>query len=350
MSIINSKQKKELINAYYYRMQAFGIDLNKKDLEKKLLFLDEKELRDIFLDIMKGNEKDITTLLNRLNIPAANKNETINDLQEQVKKSLNLSSITEFNNKKKSYFKFKAEDGSIYLVRNLDNDSKQLFLEILNNKNVANTPDGKKNTAEIFKFLQSKQFIEIPLENSMNIDSSKHPKTQVTILKEIEKQFPTKQVIASVTENLYIVKGNSDEEDIILSITKENNKYKVSPLIQKTYGSKPEEMRKENVQNQTEMPNDIIIELENNEEIGKVIEDGLNMNLSDEMINENVIETINTKYPKFKTIPSLSIIIMSLIKKIKEKRNKSSQSNSLGGKQYILTTNKTNHYLDSEVA
>lgn len=350
MSIINKKQKKELINAYYYRIQAFGIDLNKGDLEKKLLSLDEKELRNIFLDMMKGNEKDITTLLNRLNIPAANKNEALNDLQEQVKKSLNLSSITEFNNKKKGYFKFKAEDGSIYVVRNLGNDSKQLFLDILNNKNVTNSVDGKQNTAEIFKFLQSKQFIEIPLENSMDIDASKHTKTQITILKEIEKQFPNKKVMAGLTENLYIVKGNNNEEDIILSITKENGKYKVLPLVQKTYGSNPEKMNKENVQNQTEMPNDIILELENNEEIGKVIEDGLNMKLSNEIINENVIETINTKYPKFKNIPSLGIIIMSIINRRKEKRNNSSQSNSLGGKQYILTSNKNNHYFDNEAA
>ncbi len=347
---ITNKQKKEIINSYYFRMLALDIDLKKEDLEKKLLSLDEKELQKIFLDMMKGSGKDITTLLNKLNIPAANKNETINNLQEQVKKSLNLSSIIEFSNQRKNYFKFKSEDGTIYVVRNLGNDSKELFLNILNNKNITNSTDGKANTAEIFKFLRNKQFIEVPLENASNINEEKVPKTQVAIIREIEKQFPNKQVVAGTSENLYIVKGNADEEDIILSITKENNKYKVSPLVQKTYGSKLDNNSKENVHNDTEVPNDIIIELENNEEISQVIEDGLNINLSDEMINENVTQTINTKYPKFKTIPSLRTVIMNLIKKIKEKRNKNSQNNSLGGKQYVLKNNKGLQFIDNDAA
>lgn len=111
---ITDKQKKAIIDSYYFRMLAFVIDLKKEDLEKKLLSLDEKGLQEILSDMMKGSKKDIIILLNKLNIPAADKNETINDLQEQVKKSLNLSSITEFSNQRKNYFKFKSEDRTIY--------------------------------------------------------------------------------------------------------------------------------------------------------------------------------------------------------------------------------------------
>ena len=93
MGAINTKQKKEVINAYYYRMQALGIDIKIIDLEKKLLPLKFNYLKNLFSEIMKGNKLDIITLLNKLGIPASNKNEPTNNLNELMQKE-NIDSGT----------------------------------------------------------------------------------------------------------------------------------------------------------------------------------------------------------------------------------------------------------------
>ena len=353
MGVIINRQREASILAFSYRLKAANIDVNFNDLTKKLHSLPIDELNDLMSNFMSFNQNEKIETLRKLGIPAADKTETINKLKDEVKKSLNLSDITEFENQHKRYFKFKDASGNITVVRNLGYDSKELFTSILNNTNLANNQDGKKNTSEIFKFLKNNQFIEIPLENSTDIDTNKHSKTQISIVKEIEKQFPDKQIVTGLKENLYIVKGNNGEDDIILSIKKENRKYKVTALEQKSYGAKPElSTEKENIHSKTEVPNDIIIELEKNEEIAQIIEDGLNSNLTDEQISNNTNNIIETKYPKFKNIPNLASIIMTLINKKKNNRGKGAQSNSLGGRQYILTNNKlpvhSNEY--SEVA
>lgn len=349
MGLINERQKQAIIDAYYFRLEAANIDLDKRALKEKLNSLPNDELNKVLSKIMGGNQNNIMTSLKSLNIPVTDKTEALDSLKEQVKKSLNLSSIIEFNSTHRDYFKFKDSNGDITIVRNLGNDSKELFTSILNSSVNINSSDGKKNTSDIFRSLKNNKFIEIPLDNSININTDKYSKVQVSIVREIEKQFPDKQVVASPSEGIYIVKGSINEDDIILSVTKQNGKYKVSPLTQKTYGSKLDKA-KENVQSDTEVPNDIILELENNEEVAKIIEDGLNMNLSDEQISENATEVINKKYSKFRNIPTLSAIIMTLIRRRKEKRNNSSQSNSLGGRQYIFTNGTSNHYTDSEAA
>lgn len=335
MNIIDKRRKEAIIDSYYFRIMANGIDLSKKQLQEKFSNLNEQALNNTFITIMQGNKREIITSLLGLNMQASDKDATISNLKEEVKKSLNLSSITEFSDNKKDYFKFKSADGNIFIVRNLENDSKQLFMDILNNKNIVSNSSGAKNTEEIFRFLKNKKFININTENSNNINETKYTKSQISLIREIEKQFPGKQIIVGKEENLYIVRGSSNEDDIILSANMETGKYRISALQQKTYGVKTDKSdSKENMQATTQIPNDIIIELENNQEIAQTIENGLEMNLSDEEISINTQQVISSRFPNFMATSRLAIIIMELIK-----RKRKNKLNHNKGRQLVLTNN-----------
>lgn len=339
MNIIDKRRKEAIIDSYYFRIMANGIDLSKKQLQEKFSNLNEQALNNTFITIMQGNKREIITSLLGLNMQASDKDATISNLKEEVKKSLNLSSITEFSDNKKDYFKFKSADGNIFIVRNLGNDSKQLFMDILNNKNIVSNASGAKNTEEIFRFLKNKKFININTENSNNINETKYTKSQISLIREIEKQFPGKQIVVGMNENLYIVKGNSNEDDIILSANIVNGKYKISALQQKTYGNKSNKSdTKENVQTDNGIPNDIIIELENNQEIAQSIENGLNMNLSDEEISINTHAIISSRFPTLMATSGLTVIIMELIRRKREKK-----LNKNRGKQLVLTNTQYNN-------
>lgn len=334
MSIIDKRRKEAIIGSYYFRIIANGIEVSRNQLQEKLNNLNEQELSQTFIMIIHGNKKDIINNLSGLNMQASDKDVTITNLKEEVKKSLNLSSITEFSDNNKDYFKFKSADGNIFIVRNFGNDSKQLFMDILNNKNIVSNASGAKNTEEIFRFLKNKKFININTENSNNINEAKYTKSQISLIREIEKQFPGKQIIVGKEENLYIVRGSSNEDDIILSANMENGKYKISSLQQKTYGVKTNKNdSKENMQATTQIPNDIIIELENNQKIVQTIENGLEMNLSDEEISINTQQVISSRFPNFMATSGLTAIIMELIRRKKSKRLKT------GGRQLVLTNN-----------
>lgn len=335
MNIIDKRRNEAIIDSYYFRIMANGIDLSKKQLQEKFSNSNEQELNNTFITIMKGNKREIITSLLGLNMQASDKDATISNLKEEVKKSLNLSSITEFSDNKKDYFKFKSADGNIFIVRNLGNDSKQLFMDILNNKNIVSNASGTKNTEEIFRFLKNKKFININTENSNNINEAEYTKSQISLIREIENQFPGKQIIVGKEENLYIIRGSSNEDDIILSANMENGKYRISALQQKTYGVRTDKNdSKENMQTTTEIPNDIIIELENNQVIAQTIENGLEMNLSDEEISINTQQVISSRFPNFMATSGLTAIIMELIR-----RKRENKLNHNKGRQLVLTNN-----------
>lgn len=340
MNIIDKRRKEAIIDSYYFRIMANGIDLSKNQLQEKFSNLNEQELNNTFITIMKGNKRDIITNLLELNMQVSDKDATINNLKEEVKKSLNLSSITEFSDNKKDYFKFKGADGNIFIVRNIGNDSKQLFMDILNNKNIVSNSSGAKNTEEIFRFLKNKKFININIENSNNVNEAEYTKSQISLIKELENQFPGKQIIVGKEENLYIVRGNFNEDDIILSANMENGKYRISALQQKIYGVKADKNdSKENMQTTTGIPYDIIIELENDQEIAQTIENGLNTNLSDEEISINTQQVISSRFPSFMATSGLAVIIMELIRRRRQNR----QTINNRGRQFVLTNNQYNN-------
>ena len=334
MTKMEERQKQAIIDSFYFRCKAYGIDVDKKILQDKLINYDRKSLDELLLNIMRGNRDTMTSSLQKLHLPInIQKNEI--ELKEEVKKALNLQDITEFGSLESNYFKFKDQEGNIIVVRNLGDDSKVLFNDILNNTNLVNNPNGKQNASDIFKFLKNKKFIEIPLTNSEQINQEKTNKYQQKVLNMLKEKIGNREIIISPDENLYIVKGPTSNDDIILKGIYENGHYNVKPLSQKTYGAKVDEnASKEQTTSHIEVPNNIVAEIDSDIEITSIIEEGIDTNMPEDTIVRKVQEQMTKKQHQYSTLPNLASIIIAVIA-LKKTRKKGS-SNSMSGRQKVL--------------
>lgn len=334
MTKIEEKQKQAIIDNFYFRCKAYNIDIEKKILQDKLINYDMKSLDELLLNMMKSNSDTIASSLQKLHLPITiQKNET--ELKEEVKKALNLQDITEFGSLESNYFKFKDQQGNITVVRNLGDDSKALFSDILNNTDLVNNQNGKQNASDIFKFLKNKKFIEINLTNSEQINKEKITKYQQKVLNMLKEKVGNREIVISPDENLYIVKGTTSKDDIILKGIYENGHYNVKPLSQKTYGAKVDEnTTQEQTTSHIEVPNNIVAEIDNDIEITAIIEEGIDTNMPDDTIVRKVQEQMTKKQHRYSTLPTLTSIIIAVIA-LKKARKKGS-SNSIGGNQKVL--------------
>lgn len=348
MGKIDDRMKMELIKSYAFRLKALGISFDYNNYKKTFNNVPNNEISNKLALLMKNKEETIN-YLNKLGIKANDKVNS-NNLTEKIKKQLNLSDITEFNSNGKDYFKFKSSDGQIYIVRNMGDDSKELFMHILNTSNI-NYDDGKKNASEIFKRLNEKKFIEIQMTKSNEIKDKDKNKSQMAIIKKLEAKFPEKEIIASFEENIYIVKGNTTDEDILLSASYEDGKFKVRNIVQKTYGKKVDNIKNPNKKEETksvEIPNDILEEIENDIDVNNIIEEGLNNNLNNETIVEVATNKLQAKDNKFRNINIALVINMMIARAKKARQSHSQSSNSMGGRQYVLSNNNhVNLYEDN---
>lgn len=348
MGKIDDRMKMELIKSYAFRLKALGISFDYNNYKKTFNNVPNNEINNKLSLLMKNQEETIN-YLNKLGIKA-NEKVNSNNLTEKIKKQLNLSDITEFSSNGKDYFKFKSSDGQIYIVRNMGDDSKELFMHILNTSSI-NYIDGKKNASEIFRRLNEKKFIEIQMTKSDEINDKDKNKSQMAIIKKIETKFPEKEIIASFEENIYIVKGNTTDEDILLSASYENGKFKVRNIVQKTYGKKVDNIKNPNKKEETksvEIPNDILEEIENDIDVNNIIEEGLNNNLNDETIVEVATNTLQAKDNKFRNINIALVINMMIARAKKARQSHNQSSNSMGGRQYVLSNNNhVNLYEDN---
>lgn len=347
MTKIEARQKETAIDNFYFHISS-EIKVNQDDLRSKFRNLNYNKLKELLFDIMLGNSNTKSNTLRKLKIPIIDKFKETRELKEDVKKALNLQDITEFGLNDTHYLKFKDKNGNITIVRNLGDDAKVLFSDILNNTDLVNSKDSKQNTSDIFKFLKNKKFIEVSLTNSENIDeknTSKHKKRVLDILKEKVKDRP---ISISSDEDLYVINGNTSNEDIIFKGTYENGHYNVKPLIQKGYDVKDDDKSKQGNSNANiEVPNDIVIELDNNKEISNIIEGGLNLNLVDDQIKNIVEKNINEKNHKYKNLPNLTAIIMTVIA-LKRKKREEKHSNNLNGRQKILFNPNTPNLVNDD--
>ena len=162
---------------------------------------------------------------------------------------------------------------------------------------------------------------------------------QVSVIKSLEKQFPEREIITSLEENFYIVKGNETEKDILLSPVYENGKVTLKQISQKTYGSKIDvESSKKEESNNFEIPNEIMLELENDIELENMINEGLDNNLNDETISSIAEKNLIKKNRKFENI-NLALALSIIISNIKLKRKNATKNHKLSGRQYVLTPN-----------
>lgn len=347
MGKMKDREQLELIKSYAFRLKAFGINFEYGKFKNVFSKFPSNEINNKLSSLM--NDKDNTIIyLNQLGIKAIDKY-NINNLTEKVKKQLNLSDVIEFTSNDKDYFKFRSNDGQIFIVRNLGNDSKQLFMNILKASSI-NFDDGKKNADLIFRRLNDKKFIEIQMEKSDEIRNEQKDAAKMAIIKKLEQRFPDKQIIASLEESIYIIKGNNSEEDIVLSANYENGKFKIRKVTQKTYGKKVESEEKPDKKEETndvEVPKDILEEIENDIDLHKIIEEGIENNLDDQTIESVATNTLINKNSKFTNI-NVAFIINRMIALARQRRQSNSQNtNSLGGRQYTLNTNSRINLFDN---
>ena len=87
-----------------------------------------------------------------------------------------------------------------------------------------------------------------------------------------------------------------------------------------------------------EVPKDILEEIENDIDLHKIIEEGIENNLDDQTIESVATNTLINKNSKFTNI-NVAFIINRMIALARQRRQSNSQNtNSLGGRQYTLNT------------
>lgn len=337
MGKIDDRKRMELIKSYGYRLKAAGISFDYRSLKKVFMLLSQEEINESFIALTKDKDNIIFNL-NKLGIKATDRRINNNDLTDKIKKQLNLSDVTEFKNNDKDYFKFKDIAGQIYVVRNLGDDSKELFMNILNTTSIENE-NGKKNANEIFKLLNKNKFIEVNVHDSDKMESNKYSAAKLELLHRVEREFPQQKVVVVPDEDMFIVKGKVDgvDDDLVLSIVMEDNKYKLVPVNQKTYSKKDNQIddpEMNDANKNIELPNDFIIEIENDQEINDLIENGLNENIGDEAIQEEATSTLQARGGRFANI-SVATIIANMIRRRREER----QNVNTKGRQYVLSSN-----------
>jgi len=313
MDFMTRRINQTLINDYCFRIEAAGVTVDRNSLIQRLGKMNEQEIISNMNTILSGREEEIISTLNGIGVNAVSSK--IN-LEDEVAKKLNLESITEFENNGKSYFKFKDKEGNIRVTRNLGDDSKSLFMDILNNYNVVSNVDDKKNADEIFKFLNDYKLIGIGLENIKNLDNDKNiSDVNREIINEMKKSYPDKEIMYSVTEDIYIIKGEGKEKDQILNLKSIDGKLTVNKIEQKGYKNDNEQQKQNSSVSEEEMNNS----LENDEELSKMIIDNYQNNVSDDITISKIIEKLKEKYPDYKDEEKLMETAKNLVDKVKEK-------------------------------
>ena len=96
-----------------------------------------------------------------------------------------------------------------------------------------------------------------------------------------------------------------------------------------------------------EVPKDILEEIENDIDLHKIIEEGIENNLDDQTIESVATNTLINKNSKFTNI-NVAFIINRMIALARQRRQSNSQNtNSLGGRQYTLNTNSRINLVDN---
>jgi len=128
MGKMENNIKKGIIESYAFRLKALGLSFKYSDYKTAFSKIPGDKIYETLSNLVRNKETAISYLTN-LGVKVK---DSVNNLTDKIKKQLNLSNVTEFNHDNKDYFKFKDSNNQIYVVRNLGEDSKELFTNILN--------------------------------------------------------------------------------------------------------------------------------------------------------------------------------------------------------------------------
>ncbi len=169
------------------------------------------------------------------------------EVKEEMKAKLNLESVTDFVNDGKSYIKIKLSDGTNKILQNMTNyKADDIFNEI--QKHFVSGADGELNVEEMFAALE-KTFIDVPLTDSREVNTEKITDEQNKKKVFVESNFPGKSVEVSVDENIYIVKGEGLEDEVVKVDTKDNN-YVIYKVEEQSYSNNSEVSNEEAINNE----------------------------------------------------------------------------------------------------
>lgn len=330
-SLLRKYENRNRLDHYWYQIKHKNVDVDKKEFFAKYEKLDSKEIDDAMNTMLKGTSEQLTRTLNSKGIKASNKSSNLKDTKDKndlVAKKLDLDSITEFENNGKNYFKFKDKDGNIRITENIGDDSKELFADILNNYNVITGDDNKKNADEIFKFLNDYKLITVGMESSKNNNMDNIPIANRAIIEQLKNAFPGKEIIYSIKEDIYVIKGENNEKDEILNIKSIDGKFRIDKVEQKGYQNS--ESKKENEsENSKYEENDLLNELENDEELTKTIVDNEKIGVADDITLSNIMKQMQEK--GYANKENSTKIAMNLIEKVREKNKEEIGMLSTGG-------------------
>ena len=325
---LKNYEKRNQIDHYLTQIKyRKKVEVDEEEFKKKFEKLDSKSIDEYLGIMLKGSPEQIAATLNSTGIKTTSKGieeQTKKTDLDDVAKKLNMESITEFENNGKNYFKFKDKDGNIRITENIGDDSKELFTDILNNYNVTTGEDDKKNADEIFKFLNDYKLITIGMESSKNVSMDSIPPANKAIIEELKNKFPNKEIIYSVKEDIYVIKGENNEKDEILNIKSIEGRLQINKVEQKGYQNS--ESKKENEEYGEE---GLLNELENDEELSKTIIDSEKSGVAEDITIGNIIKQMNEK--GYKNDENSIRIAIELMKKVREKNKEEIGTLRTGG-------------------
>lgn len=173
--------------------------------------------------------------------------------ETEIQMALNMSEITDFKRDGKIYIKITYSDGRVQVIENRNaKDTKQIF-EDIQRLRFLNSMDGIMNAEAAFKELL-KDYREVALDNVMFMNQDKLNMKEQSMLNFVQINFPNNRVLASVVENIFVIKGNPD---ITVEVLESNGNYSLKQVGEASYGV--QEQRQEIVRTEmiVERPNNI---------------------------------------------------------------------------------------------
>ncbi len=239
----------------------------------------------------------------------------------EIQQALNMSEVTDFTKDGKTYIKITYRDGRVQIIENRSGkDTKEIFKDIQRLK-ALNNIDGTMNAEAAFRELL-KDYREVSLNNTMFLNQDKLEIKEQSKLNFVQMNFPNNQVFASVTENIFIIKGNPD---ITVEVIEQDGHYTLKQVGEASYGVQEEV--KENVMplETIERPNEI--KQENSiEELEKITEG---------MTEEEIVEYLRIHGKN----PSQIMMILLSLEEAKAVRKEEKQNETLEKPKQLILSN-----------
>ncbi len=197
-----------------------------------------------------------------------NAQETVAEKAEpEVQQALNMSEVTDFSKDGKTYIKITYSDGNIQIIENRSGKDTRKIFEDIQRLRALNNLNGSTNVETAFKELL-KDYREVSMNHTTFVNQDKLGRTEQIKLNFVQMNFPNNQVLASTTENIFVIKANPD---ITVEVIEKDGYYFLRQIEESSYGVKEERQENASSELDIERPNEV--KQENSiEELKKITE------------------------------------------------------------------------------